>query len=236
MLLELPLLFIILATSSRKGIVSILLGLILVIYFHRLYRGEKVYTAGFRLLIGALVVLVCMQFLLQLPFFAGLNETYMGLISQFLGKTSEIDLSTAVRFNMLTNGWNQFLKTPVLGIGMDNGKQLNYQMIGWAVYLHNNYIELLVGGGMIAFLLHYGMLTMLIVKHSKRLKEHDPIVIISFIMLILRLVNDWGGVSYYDYSIMLVYPFWIAVANGFDAEGKTAASESLPSGQGSRVL
>lgn len=211
-----PTLLIVVATGSRKGIVMLLVGIVLAIFFRQMYIGRGKVISFIKLLLAITLVLVVAWFVLQMPGLEKINEQYMGFINSLIGNTDEVDISTATRERMVTLGLEQFRKTPVLGIGLDNGKVINAMYNNFSAYLHNNYIEVLVNGGLVGFLIYYSFFAVLLVKHFLRLKEHNPLVYISLTLLIIRLISDWGRVSYYDYMNIMTYSFWIAVANKFD--------------------
>ena len=211
-----PTLLIVVATGSRKGIAMLMIGIILAIFFRQLYSGKNKAVAFLKILLVIAVIIVVATIVLQLPGLEKINEQYMGLVNSVLGNTDKIDVSTASRNRMVTIGLEQFKQTPILGIGLDNAKIINAMYNNFNAYLHNNYIELLVNGGLVGFLIYYSFFAVLLVKHLRRLDERNPLVYISLTLMIIRLISDWGRVSYYDYMNIMTYSFWIAIANRFD--------------------
>ena len=64
--------------------------------------------------------------------------------------------------------------------------------------MHNNFVELLCSGGLIGFLIYYGMYfylfqNLLRYKHADR--KHFEI---CFVWLVLMLIMDYAMVSYYE--------------------------------------
>ena len=211
-----PILIIVVATGSRKGIFMLLIGIICVVYVYQRYKDTNIYSTLLKALVSILIVFVVFRFVLQLPGLEKINEQYMGFINSLIGKSEQADLSTLSRARMVTVGLQQFARKPILGTGLDNGKVINLMYNNFSAYLHNNYIEILVNGGLFGFVLYYSFFAILLVKHLKRFKEKNPFVYISLILLIIRLISDWGRVSYYDYMSIMLYSFWIAIANGYD--------------------
>jgi hypothetical protein len=64
--------------------------------------------------------------------------------------------------------------------------------------------------------LYYSFYIVLLVKHFKRFRENNPFVYIALTLLIIRLISDWGRVSYFDYMSIMLYSFWISTANRYD--------------------
>ena len=65
-------------------------------------------------------------------------------------------------------------------------------------YLHNNYVELLCGGGIAGFALYYSM-HIYCIKHLFRLRKvNEPLSALMFTWCLLMLVMDYGKVSYYS--------------------------------------
>ena len=112
---------------------------------------------------------------------------------------------------MIEAGWIQFLKSPILGIGVGNAG-LAARTVGiqdfWA-YLHNNYIELLCGGGIIGFSIYYAKYVYVFVRYIQ-LKEHlGDLLYPCVIIYIIKLILDYGLVSYfekpYEIHFLLLY-------------------------------
>ena len=73
-------------------------------------------------------------------------------------------------------------------------------ILNFDAYLHNNYIELLAGGGIIGAAVYYSMYVYLLTKTWKlRLYKNDEYGICLIVMLLLLIV-DWGSVSCYSKS------------------------------------
>lgn len=118
---------------------------------------------------------------------------------------------------MIVAGLQQFEETPLLGIGLYNSVLAGLYRIGYAGYLHNDYVELLVNGGMVGFALYYSVPVALLIKHIKLMKIYkDTELIISFIMLVLFLITNVGNVTYYGVLSTYVYmTLWISVVEIF---------------------
>jgi len=215
-----PIVFVVVATGSRKGLFVLLFGVVAISFFYQIKNGKRTLSTFLKVLLIFTSLLILLNFIISLPGMEKARDQYMGFISSLIGEEEKADLSTKARVNMVAVGWENFLKAPLFGYGLDNGKVINRIYNDFSAYLHNNYIEILVNGGIVGFVIYYLFYLVVFIKHIKRLNERNPLVYISLILLALRFFLDLGKVSYYDYLNIVLYPFWIAVANGFDL-GKT---------------
>lgn len=129
------------SSGSRKAMLMILAGVIVISVLH--YGIRRIY----RTLILAAVVLVGAIFLLQTPVFGVLAQRLTAMLN------GEQTASDRTRQSMIEYGLELFRERPLHGFGLDNFRAL---YIGRA-YSHNNYIELLSSGGIIALVLYYLM-------------------------------------------------------------------------------
>ena len=76
------------------------------------------------------------------------NESINALLGQAGG-----DSSTLSRVSFIETGWRLFKQKVFIGHGVDNFKYVS----GFWVYSHNNFIEILVGLGIVGFVLYYSI-------------------------------------------------------------------------------
>lgn len=110
----------------------------------------------------------------------------------------EVDASTRVRMHMITTGIEFFKESPWLGYGIDNFKQLYYEVANDFRYSHNNYVEILVSFGVIGTLLYYIGLAYVLLK---TFNSRNRYLIFAFVFVITSLIIDYGLVSYSSYLI-----------------------------------
>lgn len=84
-----------------------------------------------------------------------------------------MDHSTIVRNNLKTLGIEWFLRYPFGGIGIANPHILANYYYAFDAYLHDNFVELLCGGGIIGFSVYYSMYVYLFIQLWKYRKA-DP--------------------------------------------------------------
>ena len=83
-------------------------------------------------------------------------------------------------------------------------------------YLHNNYIEILASGGIVGFVLYYAPYAIALVSLLKRVfKDRDraPVVVITLVLLITRLIGHLGIVLYYSKIEYIFIALLICVVN-----------------------
>lgn len=119
------------------------------------------------------------------------------MINSFTGK-GKVDSSTIERKTYIEAGVKQFLKTPILGIGVNNSQYITLMETNKETYLHNNFVELLACTGIIGFVLYYSIFVYLLHNLFKYVKDDKSIAIISFIILAVNIILDYGVVSYYE--------------------------------------
>ena len=133
--------FFALSSASRKAMLMVVVGIIAMVVMH--YGWRRIYWT---VLVAAALMLL-LPYVLQLPYFGEIGERFANLLS---GKQDGSDVE---RVRMMEYGWELFKEKPIQGYGLANFKRLYY----YITYSHNNYIELLVSGGVVALVLYYLM-------------------------------------------------------------------------------
>lgn len=194
---SLPLqLLIIFASQTRKGFIALALGVLLLVYFR-----NKSMTIPKKLLVlvaSGIGVIVAYKLISSIELFEPIIYRLEMAVNAFTGE-GYVDNSTRQRAEMNAIGYGQFIRTPIHGMGMGNPRVLLEGMWGNNYpYLHNNYLELLAGGGIIGTLLYYIMYIHVIVKAATcRGIKWKPKYIIWMVVLI-TLVMDYFMVTYYS--------------------------------------
>lgn len=196
-------------SGSRKSILLLIVGLLVSIVLSQKNKNSMI--KFLKIIAFVIVGLIVFRFIMSLDIMATINERWEGLIATLTGDSINADKSSIARKKMIEIGWQQFLKTPFLGIGLGNSTMLNGQRLGIWSYSHNDYIENLVNGGVIGFLIYYGNLLYIGIRHLKLMKiKKDSDLIISFTMYIIYLVMSAGCVTYYaNLQGCLYYVLWI---------------------------
>lgn len=202
-LLCLPSIFIVALTHSRKALLLLILGTFLCFLLHNLDSKNILKTIGkiSAIVLGALVLL---NVVALMPIFAGTFDRMNALFGSIFGDGGGADSSVLIRDRMIEVGWEQFLKTPLLGMGMANPHILSNMYLGKDAYLHNNFIELLAGGGIVGLSIYYSMYAYLLTMFWKLRRYKNEEYVICLVMTVVLLILDYGMVSYYQ-KIRYVY-------------------------------
>ena len=190
-----PCVLIIAASQSRKALVLLALG-VFGVYFIRKRNGGDVINRLLKMVLLVAVALGVVALLYFLPIFDGIRERMDFLIAGLLG-SDDADNSTLVRLKMTALGWEWFKKHPIGGIGIGNPHILTARYLGKDAYLHNNFAELLCGGGIVGFVLYYAMYFYLFRNLLKYRDVDRRYFEMCFVWLVLMLIIDYGMVSYY---------------------------------------
>lgn len=154
-------------------------------------------------LIGCIFLLINVDFLYQI-----IGYRIEGLINGFLG-IGQVDGSTLVRFELIDFGLNSIADSPLFGHGLNGFAVLRAAAGKWAVYAHNNYIELLCDTGLIGTIVYYSLHFYCMFRFYNYKKCLNNNNIIYFGILVSILICDYGMVSYYSIFtqtiLMLVY-------------------------------
>ena len=184
-----------LGTGSRKVIVLIVLGAILLFILKREEKISVIKT--FKKVVIFAIIVACFVFIAQLPMFSTVFDRLQMSINSITGE-GKVDHSTEERASFVKAGLEQFFETPILGIGVANSNYITMKVAGWSTYLHNNFIELLATTGIIGFLLYYSVCFYIIINCIKMLKLKDKYINVVLVIFLVNLVLDYAAVTYYS--------------------------------------
>lgn len=201
LVLTLPCLLMVAAGGSRKALVMTVLGVALVIA--RETSRKKFTTALFVLLSVAVIGSVASALVAATGLFDASLGRMDGLVALITGE-GKVDHSAWLRSQMVEIGLRQFFDTPLLGIGIGCPHILAASQLSFDAYLHNNYVELLAGGGVVGFALYYSMYAFPLARLWRKRGDGDPLSTVVLTMLLVLLVMDVGAVSYYS-KVTYVY-------------------------------
>ena len=201
--------FVALGTGSNKALIIMVLGCLLCLLFYA-YANDNVFTflKALAFLFIAVVVFVSV---IQLPMFKTINERFTGAVNAYLGK-GEIDSSAQIRAALVQAGLRQFMKTPLFGIGINNGATVALEAVRKNYYLHNNYIELLVDCGVIGTLLFYSSFVSSLFVAVKNLKKGSSRYALVVIIIFAWMIIQYGYVCYYSKDTYLYIVLAASVA------------------------
>ena len=178
-----------LGVGSRKAVVFLIFGCCL------LYLLKGDISQKLKNVVLIIISLAAFVLILQLPMFDRTQERFLSFLALFTGD-EPIDHSTAIRLALIEGGWNDFLASPLMGVGVDNSHFLARRYIGDDYYMHNNFIELLVSVGLIGTIPFYFLRIYPIIKLLRPALNHDETAILFESLLIIFLILDFGQNSY----------------------------------------
>lgn len=229
-LLMLPTLVMILATGSRKAFAILIFGIAMILFFHLTVNKTiwKMMLYVVFLMIGMLVVLWLISII---PVFDGIWSRMEGFLSLLTGK-GEVDHSTWIRQEYIRTGLAQFVETPLFGMGIGNPRILAFRDYGTDCYLHNNFAELLAGGGIVGFVLYYAMFGYTLFYFLKYRRFGDKNTAFCLTMLVLLIILDYAAVSYYYKSTYFYLMIFFLQARKLKQQYGRKANESETTASG----
>ena len=189
-------------SQSRKAAAVLIFALILVQFFRNGFQKQGL-KGLIRLILGLTTMTIGLILLSRTQLFAG---TVQRILDDF-GNANDFGQgdSLSSRIGYIQAGLEQFLKTPVLGIGIRNSYLLTRTVTGLSTYLHNNFVELLACGGIVGFCLYYRITGHLALKLWRSMRRAEEYSDICFVILIMYTCMDLGVVSYYRKETYLLF-------------------------------
>ena len=198
-LLMVPSVIVVAATQSRKALVFLIVGVLGYAFVKAQKSQKSILIKGFKALLGILILAFVLYWILQLEVFDGIRERMESMLNAVLG-SGQADHSTIVRKNLRALGIEWFLRYPIGGIGIANPHILANQYYAFDAYLHDNFVELLCGGGIIGFCLYYAMYVYLFSQLWRYRKVDKQRAAFFALWLGLMLIMNYGMVTYYSKS------------------------------------
>ena len=186
-----------LGTGSRKVIVLITAGIVLLFALKREEKIDIVTTT--KKIILFIVIFFSFINIAKLPMFSMVFDRFQMTINSITGH-GKVDNSTKLRKTFIELGINQFLKSPIWGVGIGNSGYIIQQTTGYFTYLHNNYVELLATTGIIGFCLYYSVYAYIIICCIEKINKKNKYINVVFIIFLLNIILEYGVVSYYNKS------------------------------------
>lgn len=191
-----------LLSGSRKSILIILLT----IAIYQIFSSKKKVVRNFA--IATLGLTLAGYLLFNVSFlYERVGYRFEGAYL-FLSGASGGDKSSAIRSNMIQIGLDSFWEKPILGHGINCYRIIHESITGWAIYSHNNFIELLVGTGIIGFLAYYSYFIWFLL--SKQIGGKENAYIKVFLLTVISC--DYGMVSYYAPAVQYILALLISCA------------------------
>ena len=200
---------IIAASGSRKAFLMMLIGLILLMLFR--FSSKNILKTLIAHIILIVLLIIALQLILSLDMFSGVMGRMDGFWALITGD-GEVDASTLERDLMIQIGWKYFLQSPIIGFGMGASGTILSQTIGKSTYFHNNFVEVMSGGGVFALIIYYSMYVYCIyfLLRSRLLDPHSKLTII---MILINIIMDCAAVTYNDKSNYIYFLIFFLQVN-----------------------
>ncbi len=196
------LIIVILMTGSRKSLLICIVPLFLYYIFQ---RKRQMFL---RTVIIVLLIFLAYLLLMNVPaLYNSVGYRIEGLLSWvFTGEATEASIES--RTSYIQIGMAAFLTKPWTGLGLAAFSTLEG---AYGTYSHNNFIEMLVSGGIPALVLFYFPFLLLAIRLFKQRKDSD---ICNFLLMLLicQVVIHSGLIVYFSREDLFVYLFIFAVA------------------------
>ena len=197
-------------SGSKRALLVTCLGILFLVY--QKFGLRQVYKVVAVVLVLALIFVA----VIQLPAFETIRlrmEQGMETISGGKG-----DSSSNIRLNMMKDGWNLFKNRILIGYGADN-----YRVVGmYSTYSHNNFTEMLVGFGLIGFLLYY-VIYLNAFKSLISLKNDASRALLC--IFLIRFVMEIAMVTYYDKVHWILMAFFLIEIQNDESDCKGEETE-----------
>ncbi len=204
------LIFVVLS-ASRKSLLYLLLPLIV----DRISRSKNPIKI-IENVIGSFFLIVIVYFCLMKigPLYKMVGHRIETLINGIKG-IGRTDSSTYTRLILIQRGLEWFRQRPILGYGLAGFHAMNESLFGSSYYAHNNYVEMLVDGGIIGTVIYYSLYIRSLVNYFKNRKTITKDNTIFLGLLISILVCDYGMVTYNDIFTQTILLIVFMVSGGF---------------------
>ena len=209
--LMIPSVVVIAATQSRKALVFLIVGVLEYAYIKAQKSPKSIFIKGLKIMFWILVLSFVFYWILQLDIFEGIRERMESLLNATFGN-GQVDHSTIFRNTLKALGIEWFLRYPLGGIGIANPHILANYYYAFDAYLHDNFVELLCGGGIIGFGVYYSMYVYLFIQLWKYRKADKQRVTFFAMWLGLMFAMDYGMVTYYEKSnnfYLMIHFFYV---------------------------
>ncbi len=197
-----PAALMVIATGSKKAILQIAIGIIIAVVLQVNSEEGKIQKKIAKLIIGLATLFILLVVVSELDFMKSIMYR-MDIFLDMFSSSGTSDYSTLHRMEFIRIGLEQFVKTPIFGIGIGNSPVI----IGHDTYLHSNYVELLACGGLVGAIVYYAPYIYLL-KRFLQVKEKSYSLRVAIVLLITQVLLDVAQVTYFSketYIFLMLY-------------------------------
>ena len=207
-------------TGSRKGLIQLAIPVLIFLIFQEGGK-KKVKVLASILAIGIIVVFICANS----SFFM---DTYLTRFLQMFEADTE-DASTIARTGLAELGMRLFAQKPIFGYGLGASWSLVEKSgFSYVNYFHHNYIETLVCGGIVGFVIYHWKFVVSAVTAWKN-RKHNNFTILLISLITIYFVLAVGQVTIYYATF---YPILFFILQGAKYVSQTS---DMPNAVGSEL-
>ena len=199
-LLIIPFMIFALLTGTKLCIITFLVGTLCML----LFSSHSINKMIIIMIFVFVVLYLGFRLLMSIPVFyntIGFRiESLFDVLSNGVKKKNYYNSSEA-RYLLIEYGLEMFKEKPIFGTGLDSYRLLT-PLSGY--YAHNNFIELLVDGGIVGFGLYYWFPCLIIISLISNLKANKQLAYPLAIMIAV-LVSDIATISFNHEKTQLIY-------------------------------
>ena len=184
------------ATGSRQALAVMAGGVVLLVFLF-LVRGKSPAEIVLMFALGVALLAVLLLVLSKVSAFSGIYKRILSLVAAVTG-VGKTDRSATTRLALIDVGMYQLKRTPILGIGMGSGHLAAWKYLSRGYYLHNNFAEILAGGGLTGFLIYYSIYVYIFACFIRFRRCATQETLACATLLVMLLVVDYANVTYYS--------------------------------------
>lgn len=209
-------LFIAILTGTRKVLLFFFFAIVVIPY---MYKGNssKITTSK---IIKALIISISMLgivafLIMRIPLLYELIGNRIESAITF--RTMNNDSSLKVRVLFISRAMELFQERPILGFGMNYFHTVS---IYKGLYSHNNYTELLSGGGIVGLILYYYRYLFLIcqILKYKKVRQRESLMLLVF--LLIQMILEYWQVAYVYANWLICHSIILAIIDSFKYDMK----------------
>lgn len=193
-------------TASRSSAVIMTVSVVVLVITTFRQKKKSVIVA---LLVATALILLFLYLIFHVELLYNVIGVRLeGVFS--LVETGEGDSSSEKRLTLMRYGWQSFQEHPLFGQGINTFISETKQALGFKAYSHNNYLELLVGVGLVGTLSYYVMPATLLWNSFQLMgpeRKSATLGALVFSLLVGMFVSDFFTVNYYSKTMILMYMF-----------------------------
>lgn len=181
-------------TASRSVYILFFIPIILYLILKNKHLLAKIKY----IIISVLIVVLVYELLMTNLFLYNLIGHRIESALRFVNEGNG-DASTSTRNSLINFGISFFSKSKITGFGLDGFRSMMkiYNRGFLALYSHNNFIEMLVDGGIVGFVLYYFLYLVIFINYFSN-KNKSTINLLGFSFFVGFLFSEWFKVTYYD--------------------------------------